>query len=128
MIRLSELILMVLSIGMAYWQSRLIKKNRPIYHGLWAAAVAILILAAGWWVRGSLVLTYKFILYGIAQASIRLAVFNVCLNRFRGLDWNYVSKSTTSIIDQIEYDLFGARVWFIETFLTVVFIVLQFFL
>jgi hypothetical protein len=110
---------------MAYWQSRLIKNNRPIYHGLWAAAYALLILAAGWWVCGSLVPWYKFMLYGIAQGAGRLTVFNVALNRFRGLSWTYISLSSTSLEDKIELRLFGARTWIIEILALVIFAVIQ---
>jgi hypothetical protein len=128
MVYLSEILLLGISVLIAWYHSRLIKKNRPIYHGLWSAAYALLILAAGWWVHTALTPAYKLWLYGVAACAGHLVVFNVALNRFRGLSWTYVSKTSTSLIDWAELRLFGTRVWLLEVILAVVFLILQLFL
>jgi len=127
MIWLPETVLILLTIAIAYWHSRLIKAGRPILHGLWAAVAGILI-AAGSWLVWPMLSGHQFILFVIAQGCARLVVFNVSLNLFRGLSWLYTSPSTTSVIDQIERRLFGGRVWLVEATLTVIFLIIQLFL
>lgn len=127
MILLSEGLLILLWVGMAYWHSRLIKKERPVKHGWWGLLSVLLIAAA------SMVLFLcheiklsQILPYQIAQACARPVVFNVCLNRFRRLSWNHTSTTTTSIIDQVEYRLFGPRAWIVEIALAVIFLFINF--
>ncbi|HEY4207967.1 MAG TPA: hypothetical protein VGM31_14185 [Puia sp.] len=127
MIWLPQLILILLTIAIAYWHSRLIKSGRPIKHGLWAFVAGVLIAGATWWVWPDLS-DLQLVLYATAQGCARLVVFNVSLNLFRGLSWKYVSTTTTSVIDQLEGRLFGGRVWISEIMLTIIFIILQFFI
>lgn len=127
MIWLPELILIVLTVGIAYWHSRLIKAGRPILHGVWAFVAGVLIAAATWWVTHYLT-HLQVILFAIAQGCARLVVFNISLNLFRGLSWKYSSPATKSIIDQLERRLFGGRVWIVEAALTVIFLTIQLFL
>ena len=42
--------------------------------------------------------------YPIAMMALRRIVFDTSLNLFRGLPYDYISSSTTSIIDGISYD------------------------
>jgi hypothetical protein len=42
--------------------------------------------------------------YPIAMLALRRIVFDTCLNLFRGLPYDYISATTTSIIDRISYD------------------------
>lgn len=129
MIWLIEFILMgPVTLAMAWWHSRLIKAGRPIRHGWWSALYIILVVGAiglfwqslpGWAPAG---------IFALACACGRLVVFNIALNRFRGLSWTYVSAGTTSIIDKISIRLFGSRVWIFEAVLAVIFVILQFFL
>ena len=42
--------------------------------------------------------------YPIAMLALRRIVFDTALNLFRGLPFDYISSSTTSIIDRISYD------------------------
>jgi hypothetical protein len=64
-------------------------------------------------------------LFLVAQACIRLAVFNISLNIFRGDPWDYVSPTTTSILDKIEREVFGQKVWILEAILVGIFIFIQ---
>lgn len=124
----TETILIGCWIAMAWWQSRLIKANRPIYHGWWAAIAVTLILLANWWAYGWPPTEDREWLYLGAQGCSRIFAFNIALNRFRGLSWTYVSKTSTSIIDQAELRLFGGRTWVVEILAAICFIILQFFI
>jgi len=42
--------------------------------------------------------------YPIAMLALRRIVFDTSLNLFRGLPFDYISATTTSIIDRISYD------------------------
>jgi hypothetical protein len=42
--------------------------------------------------------------YPIAMLALRRIVFDTALNLFRGLPFDYISSTTTSIIDRISYD------------------------
>ena len=42
--------------------------------------------------------------YPIALMALRRIVFDTALNLFRGLPFDYISATTTSIIDRISYD------------------------
>lgn len=127
MIWLAELLLIVITIGIAYWHSRLIKSGRPIKHGWWGLLAGMLIAAATWWVWPTLS-GLQVMLFIIAQGCVRLFVFNIALNLFRGLSWKYTSMSTTSVIDRLESRLFGGRVWLSEIILAIIFLILQLFL
>ena len=124
MIYLVEIGLLAITVIEAWWHSVLIKENRRIEHGLWAAAYAGLIIPEYWFIHP----VFTFILFALACGLGHLVVFNICLNRFRGLPWNYISPTTTSIIDKLEYRMFGGREWVVEIFCALTFILLQFYL
>jgi len=42
--------------------------------------------------------------YPLALLALRRIVFDVSLNLFRGLKYDYISETTTSIIDRISYN------------------------
>jgi len=42
--------------------------------------------------------------YPIAMLALRRIVFDTALNLFRGLPFDYISATTTSIVDRISYD------------------------
>jgi len=129
MVYLAEIILVgPVNITMAWWHSRLIKAGRPIRHGAWAAIFSLLVAVTIWWQWPSLLSWWKAGLFALACACGRLPVFNLALNRFRGLSWTYVSPASTSIIDRITRRLFGSRIWFPEVITGAVFIILQFFI
>jgi hypothetical protein len=127
MIWLPELLLILVTIAIAYWHSWLIKVGRQIKHGWWATVAGVLIAGATWWVWPDLS-DLQLILFVTAQGCARLVVFNVSLNLFRGLSWKYTSPTTTSVIDQLEGRLFGGRAWITEAMLGLAFLIIQLFL
>lgn len=114
------------NLAIAYWHAQLIRKGRPIRHGLWSALYAILIAIAVWPLPGMPI--GKIALFALACACGRLAVFAPTLNLMRGLSLTYVSKTSTSVIDRLEARLFGARAWLVEIGAGIIFIIIQFFL
>lgn len=128
MINLSQGILAVLWVLMALWHSFLIKHNRPIKHGWWSVISAALIFGAAVFVWPHLPGRLHHAEYLAAQGISRLVVFNVSLNLFRRLSWDYSSPTSTSILDLLERRLFGGRVWLLEVILACVFFILQYFL
>lgn len=128
MIYLAEFILVgPVTVGMAYWHSRLIQANRPIRHAWWASLYASLLLIAVLLLQKQLP-EWHILTFALACLIGRLIVFNVALNLLRGLSWDYTSATSTSVLDKIERRLFGSRVWLAEVVLGVIFIFLQFFL
>lgn len=127
MINLSQGILAAFWVLMALWHAFLIKHNRPIKHGWWALVAGVLIAAALWKVW-PLLDDWSRAEYLAAQFISRLVVFNVSLNLFRGLPWDYNSPTSTSILDLLERRLFGGRVWLLEIILACVFFILNYFL
>lgn len=125
MIYLSELALIGVTVLEAWWQARLIAAGRPIFHGWWALAYAGCIALAAYLLR--LTLEQAAVFVG-AQGCGHLVVFNITLNRFRGLPWTYESTTTTSILDKIETWAFGPRAWILEIILAFIFVILQFWL
>lgn len=99
---INNLIFAGLNIWMAFHHARLIGQNRPIRHGLWAAgylaAVVLFCVLFTWWYAPMLVLN-------------RAIIFSPVLNLRRGLPINYISSTTTSVIDKLEFRLFG-RNWY----------------
>lgn len=127
MINLSQAILAVLWVLMAAWHAFLIHEQEPIKHGWWALVAAVFIAAAFWKVW-PLLDNWSRAEYLTAQGISRLVVFNVSLNLFRRLPWDYSSPTSTSILDKLERRLFGGRVWLLEVVLACVFFILQYFL
>jgi hypothetical protein len=109
---------------MANWQAHLIKEIRPIRHGWWAALSGLLIAGATWCASPDP--WWPMVDFVVAQCASRLAAFNFFLYLFRGLPWNYVSPTSTSILDRLEYRLFGTKAWVIEVLLGASYITYQF--
>lgn len=99
---INQLIFLAFNIWMAYHHSQLIKANKPIKHGWWGAlylgAITPFAILFGW-------------LYFPLLILQRGVVFSPALNLFRGLPINYISSTTTSIIDRLEYSLFKTN-WY----------------
>lgn len=86
-------IFLLINIGLAKIDSNLIKKGKKIKHGLNAVIYFILLgipyyFTKDWFLIGGL-------------ALLRIPIFNTFLNGFRGKELDYISDSTTSIIDKI---------------------------
>lgn len=129
MIYLAEMVLILpVNIAMAWWHARLIRQNRPIRHGAWSAIFFLLVGVTAWWRWPALRNVGTATVFAVACACGRQIVFNISLNFFRGLAWDYSSHTSTSIIDRIERRLFGARMWMAEAVALIVFIILQFFI
>lgn len=89
---LNQSIYVLITIGMAIYHSVLIKRNKPIKHGLWSAialAVAGLFGLINIW-------------YIPVMIFLRAMVFNGALNYFRHLPFLYTSPTSTSILDKLE--------------------------
>lgn len=91
----------VLNVLLAFIDSRIIGKGRRVLHGLnaliYLAMVAIPVwLFNNYWLIGCLL-------------AIRLVVFNIGLNLFRGFTWNYISPDPKAITDKIAKAIFGKR-------------------
>jgi hypothetical protein len=126
---LAEIILVLpVNIMLAWWHSRLIKAGRPIVHGLWGLLYAGLIGVAIWLLWPAVALLSHVSAFALACAAGRVPVFNIALNFFRGLSWDYMSATSTSIIDKIMLRLFGRNVRVLWAALIAVAIILQFFL
>lgn len=133
----TELGLLALAVLVAWMQSIMIKDNQPIYHALWAAMWMTFTGISMWPLWAELhkppiwaeEMSGRLIpwVYGVAAGCGHLVVFNICLNRFRGLKWTYTSVSTGSILDHIELWAFGSRVWILELILGALWLILQFF-
>ena len=82
------------NVAHAYHDSVRIKAHKRIHHGLnglfYILALAPVILSKDW-----------FFLIGLL--SLRRVVFDTALNLFRGLRFDYISSTTTSIIDRLSY-------------------------
>jgi hypothetical protein len=86
-----------INILLAYIDSVLISKGERIYHGL-NGAVYIMLMIPAYMVTKSIFLI-------VALLLIRRLVFDISLNLFRGLPYDYTSDTTTSIIDRLLYDV-----------------------
>jgi len=71
-----------------------IANNKRIRHGINALIYCLLIAP-------TLYISWSF---PIALMALRRIVFDTALNLFRGLPFDYISSTTTSIIDRISYD------------------------
>lgn len=81
-------------LGLAYYNARLIKQDKRIYHGLNGLAHFTM-----WGL--SFLITKDFILLAMLPFMGRL-FFDVALNLMRGLDLDYVTDDPRSIIDCAE--------------------------
>lgn len=86
-----------LNILLANHDALKISRNQKIEHGINALVYLALILPAGY-------LTNSWI-FLIGLLALRRIVFDTALNLIRGLKFNYISKTTTSIIDRLSYNI-----------------------
>ncbi len=107
-------IFVVINILLAKRDAKKILLNDKINHLNNAIVYALLCAAGIFFFHG---LPYIKLL--IALFLVRKIVFDIALNKFRGLSWDYVSETTESKIDKIEnwiFDYNGSlmyRVYFI---------------
>lgn len=86
-----------LNILLANHDALKISRHQKIEHGINALVYLALILPAGY-------LTNSWI-FLIGLLALRRIVFDTALNLIRGLKFNYISKTTTSIIDRLSYNI-----------------------
>ena len=101
MIYILQIVLAGINISMAAYHAKLIKSEKKINHGLWAAgylavAVWLSLWVHSWWLM-------------ILSLFIRKVVFDLSLNLFLKRQLFFVSTETTSLIDKWHYKLFGKR-------------------
>ena len=88
------ILFIAVNVAHAYHDSVRIKVHKRIYHGLnglfYILAIAPAIILKDW-----------FFIIGLL--SLRRIVFDTALNLFRGLRFDYISSTTTSVIDRLSY-------------------------
>lgn len=89
------ILFIAINIALAKYDSWRIARHKRIYHGVNAVVYLILLI-------------YPYIVtkdwfFIIALLSLRRIVFDTALNLFRGLRFDYISSTTTSIIDRLSY-------------------------
>ena len=82
----------------AWFNKEWIAKDKRIKHG-WNGLLHLLFAGVGFWL-------FDWTAIFIILCNGRV-VFDMALNRFRGLEFDYVTKSPKSIIDKIERKIFG---------------------
>jgi len=90
-----------------------IKKGLRIRHGI-NALIYIALIAPTVYISWS---------FPIAMMALRRIVFDTALNLFRGLPFDYISDSTTSIIDRISYDFQNQYGYFIYNLIFLIIII-----
>lgn len=86
-----------LNILLANHDALKISRHQKIEHGTNALVYLALILPVGY-------LTNSWV-FLIGLLALRRIVFDTALNLIRGLKFNYISKTTTSIIDRLSYNI-----------------------
>lgn len=89
----------VVNILLALYDAKRIGKGKKISHALNGAIYLALVAGAVWfnrdyWLAGSLLV-------------LRLIVFNIFLNLFRGFRWNYISPAPAAVTDKVARAIFG---------------------
>ena len=89
----------VVNVLLALYDAKRIGKGKKISHALNGAIYLALVAGAVWfnrdyWLAGSLLV-------------LRLIVFNISLNLFRGFRWNYISPAPAAVTDKVARAIFG---------------------
>jgi hypothetical protein len=98
---ISEILLVIVNIAMAYYHSTIFKKGKKVKHGWWGAAYLGLAGLLSF-------LSNSWVLF-ILCFPIRKVVFDLSLNAFIGRQLFFVSTETDSILDKLHYKLFGKK-------------------
>ena len=109
-----------INVALAKYDSIRIKEQKRIYHGV-NATVYLLIMA----VVFCFLKSYSFLIALLAERRI---VFDTALNLFRGLRFDYISSTTTSIIDRISYKFQAKYGYFVYYLIFLIVIVISLFL
>jgi len=100
--------MLAVNVAMAFVETEIIREAKPIKHGWWAFAYAIIAMGITVWIG----VDYSYSLSLMAKVLVeivllRAVTFDIALNLIRNEPWNYQSPTTTSIIDRIEVFLFN---------------------
>lgn len=93
-----QILYAAICIMFAYLNTGWIKDGKKIEHA-WNGLLHIVFAAAAYWA-----FDWEAIIISLLNGRV---VFDLALNKFRGLELDYVSKSPKSIIDRIERKIFG---------------------
>ncbi|HRP30428.1 MAG TPA: hypothetical protein PKV73_00985 [Agriterribacter sp.] len=85
-------------IWFAYQNKKWIAKDKKILHG-WNGLIHIAAALVAWWL-------FNWCMFIIILCEARI-VFDVSLNKFRGLEFDYVPIKPKSIVDRMERKIFG---------------------
>ena len=96
---ISLLLIFLLNIQLAYYDSQLIRNGIKINHILNALLYCCLVVVEG--------LHYNNGWMFLSMLLMRNVVFDISLNLFNKKKWNDISSETSSIIDKIEREIFG---------------------
>lgn len=89
----------IINISHAHWDAERIEKGKWIKHGINAAVYLCIVYVPyhffnDWWLVGLLLVN-------------RLIAFNIALNLYRDLPFDYVPKKPAAITDKIAFFVFG---------------------
>ena len=73
-----------------------IAQHKRIYHGI-NGLIHLILVGITW-------IVIRDWFFTIGLLAIRRIVFDTALNLFRGLRFDYISSTTTSVIDRLSYD------------------------
>jgi hypothetical protein len=110
----------LINIALAKYDSWRIANHKRVYHGVNALVYLLLLI-------------YPYILtkdwfFMIALLSLRRIVFDTALNLFRGLRFDYISSTTTSVIDRLSYDFQAKYGYFVYYGMFFILIILSIFI
>lgn len=120
MLIVTQILFVILNLGMAEYHAYLIKEERPIRHGWWGFLYLVASASAS-------ICEKSFLLF-VCLLLIRKVFFDISLNLFRGLPTFYVSKVTTSLIDKLHNKIFGKWSELYMAIYLITLIILNFFL
>lgn len=117
---MTQVILILVNIAMAYYHSVLIENGKKIHHGYWGGGYLLF--------SGFLSLLIESWVLMIFSLFVRKVVFDLSLNLFRGLPLFYVSKTPKSIIDTFHNLVLKDKIKIYMAVYSVIAIVLSFFI
>jgi len=92
-----------------------ISQHKRIYHGINGLIHGLIVFVVYLYIRD--------LFFVIGLLSLRRIVFDTALNIFRGLRFDYISSTTTSIIDRLSYNFqkrYGYHIYYGIFFLIVI--------
>jgi|APGre2960657373_1045057.scaffolds.fasta_scaffold22651_4 hypothetical protein len=124
---LIQVIFIILNIILAKIDANKILAQKQINHTMNALVYIVFLIIAffiGDYLQLNLLQKMSMIL---SLLLTRKVVFDISLSLFRGLSWNYTSKSTGSVIDKIENKIFksGTVKYFFYSSLLLILIILN---